>query len=51
MGAFTEKYSLSNNQAYKYLKRFAGLDFLEEMIKVILKSSNLTDIPIFHRMG
>ena len=28
IGAFAEKYSLSNSQAYKYLKRFSGLDFL-----------------------
>ena len=34
IGAFAEKYSLSNSQAYKYLKRFSGLDFLEEFYDI-----------------
>ncbi len=28
VGAFAQKYGLSNPQAYSYLRRFAGLDFL-----------------------
>ena len=34
IGALAEKYSLSNSQAYKYLKRFSGLDFLEEFYDI-----------------
>jgi hypothetical protein len=34
IGAFAEKYSLTNSQAYKYLKRFAGLDFLNEFYNI-----------------
>jgi len=34
IGAFAEKHSLSNSQAYKYLKRFAGLIFLEEFYDI-----------------
>ena len=30
IGAFVERFSLSNSQAYKYLKRFDGLDFLDQ---------------------
>ena len=37
IGAFAEKYSLSNSQAYKYLKRFSGLDFLEEAVDDLTK--------------
>jgi hypothetical protein len=28
VGAFASKYSLSNVQAYSYLKRYSGIDFL-----------------------
>ncbi|MBP1615368.1 MAG: hypothetical protein H6Q13_2816 [Bacteroidetes bacterium] len=28
VGAFASKYSLSNSQAYAYLRRFSGIDFL-----------------------
>lgn len=28
VGAFAERYGLSNQQAYAYLERFAGIDFL-----------------------
>ena len=28
VGAFASKYSLSNFQAYAYLRRFSGIDFL-----------------------
>lgn len=28
VGAFAAKYSLSNEQAYAYLRRFSGIDFL-----------------------
>lgn len=34
IGAFAEKYSLTNSQAYRYLKRFSGLDFLDEFYEV-----------------
>lgn len=28
VGAFSQKYRLSNTQAYAYLRRFTGIDFL-----------------------
>lgn len=28
VGAFAQKYNLSNPQAYAYLRRFTGIDFL-----------------------
>lgn len=28
VGAFAQKYGLSNHQAYAYLRRFTGIDFL-----------------------
>lgn len=28
VGAFASKYHLSNSQAYAYLRRFSGIDFL-----------------------
>ena len=28
VGAFAQRYSLSNMQAYAYLRRFTGIDFL-----------------------
>lgn len=28
VGAFAERFSLSNMQAYSYLRRFSGIDFL-----------------------
>lgn len=28
VGAFAQRYGLSNPQAYAYLRRFAGIDFL-----------------------
>lgn len=28
VGAFAQKYKLSNTQAYAYLRRFTGIDFL-----------------------
>ncbi len=28
VGAFAQKYSLTNPQAYTYLRRFSGIDFL-----------------------
>ena len=28
VGAFAQRYKLSNAQAYAYLRRFAGIDFL-----------------------
>lgn len=28
VGAFAQKYGLSNSQAYAYLRRFMGIDFL-----------------------
>lgn len=30
IAAFAERFSLSNSQAYRYLKLFSGLDFLNE---------------------
>lgn len=30
IGAFAERFSLSNSQAYKYLKHFEGLAFLDK---------------------
>ncbi|MDR0938191.1 MAG: DUF3791 domain-containing protein [Mediterranea sp.] len=34
IGAFAERYTLTNGQAYRYLKRFAGLDFLDEFYDI-----------------
>lgn len=28
VGAFAEKFNLSNSQSYSYLRRFGGIDFL-----------------------
>jgi hypothetical protein len=28
VGAFAERFNLSNSQAYAYLRRFSGIDFL-----------------------
>lgn len=28
VGAFAQRYSLTNSQAYAYLRRFTGIDFL-----------------------
>ncbi len=28
VGAFAQRYNLSNSQAYAYLRRFTGIDFL-----------------------
>lgn len=29
-GEFAQRHSLSNSQAYAYLKRFSGIDFLQD---------------------
>lgn len=34
IGAFAERFSLSNSQAYKYLKRFDGLSFLDKYYRI-----------------